>query len=66
MTGVQTCALPIYEQLTLQRQLLQEMIGELGFMPLYWDVELVLVNRTVKGDVAAVETGWNVLTWDKQ
>jgi len=54
------------EQLTLQRQLLQEMIGELGFMPLYWDVELVLVNRSVKGDVAAVETGWNVLTWDKQ
>jgi peptide/nickel transport system substrate-binding protein len=53
------------DQITLQRQLLQEMMGEVAFMPLYWDVELALVARTVKGDVSAVETGWNVLTWDK-
>jgi peptide/nickel transport system substrate-binding protein len=54
------------EQLALQRQLLQEMMTDVAVMPLYWDVELVLATRAIKGDVTAVETGWNVVTWNKE
>jgi ABC-type transport system substrate-binding protein len=54
------------EQVSLHRQLLQEMMGEAAIMPLFWDVELALITKTVKGDVTAVETGFNVATWDKE
>lgn len=54
------------EKITLHRQLLQEMLGEVALLPLYWDVELVLATRALKGDVSAVETGWNLLTWDRE
>ena len=53
------------EQIRLQRDLLQEMLVDVAFIPMFWDVELALVTRRVKGDVSAVETGWNVATWDK-
>ena len=54
------------EQVNLHRQLLQVILGEAGIMPLYWDVELALALNSVKGDVTATETGWNVFTWDKE
>jgi peptide/nickel transport system substrate-binding protein len=54
------------QQLTLHRQLLQEMMGEVAFMPLFWDVEVALVSRTVKGEVTAVEMGWNLFQWNKE
>jgi len=54
------------EQISLHRQLVQEILGEAGVMPLYWDVELSLATKAVKGDVTAVETGFNVSTWDKE
>jgi peptide/nickel transport system substrate-binding protein len=53
------------EQLALHRQLLQEMMGEVALMPLFWDVELALISRTVQGDVSAVEMGWNLFQWDR-
>ena len=53
-------------QLALHRQLVQEMMGEAAIMPLFWDVELALATRPVKGDVSAVETGWNIFTWDRE
>jgi peptide/nickel transport system substrate-binding protein len=52
-------------QLTLHRQLLQEVMGEVAIMPLFWDTELVLATKGVKGEVTATETGWNLFTWDK-
>jgi ABC-type transport system substrate-binding protein len=54
------------EQIRLQRELLQEMLTDVAIIPMFWDVELALVTRSVKGDVSAVETGWNIATWDKQ
>jgi peptide/nickel transport system substrate-binding protein len=54
------------EQLRLQRELLQELLGDVAFIPMFWDVELALVTRHVKGDVSAVETGWNIATWDRE
>jgi hypothetical protein len=41
------------------------MLTDVAFIPMFWDVELALVTRSVKGDVSAVETGWNIATWDK-
>jgi peptide/nickel transport system substrate-binding protein len=54
------------EHLRLQRELLQELLGDVAFIPMFWDVELALVTRRVKGDVSAVETGWNLTTWDRE
>jgi len=54
------------QQLTLHRELLQEMMGEVAIMPLFWDVELILATRSVKGEVTATEAGWNVFTWNKE
>lgn len=53
------------EHIRLQRELLQEMLGDVAFVPMFWDVEFVLVAAQLKGDVSGVETGWNLLTWDK-
>jgi ABC-type transport system substrate-binding protein len=53
------------EQLSLQRRLLTELIGDVAFMPLYWDVEVALVSQTLKGDMTAVSTGYNILSWDR-
>jgi peptide/nickel transport system substrate-binding protein len=54
------------EQTRLQRELLQEMLVDVAFIPMFWDVELALVTRRVKGDVSAVETGWNIASWDRE
>jgi peptide/nickel transport system substrate-binding protein len=54
------------EQIRLQRELLQEMLGDVAFIPMFWDIELALVTKRVKGDVSAVETGWNISTWDRE
>ncbi len=54
------------EHIRLQKDLLQEMLGDVAFIPMFWDVELALVTRRVKGDVSAVETGWNIATWDRE
>ena len=45
------------------RDLLQEMIGDLGFVPLYWPVE---ANVAVKG-VTGVKgrDAWNFHEWNK-
>jgi hypothetical protein len=54
------------QQIALHRQLLQEVMGEVAIMPLFWDIELALATKSVKGDVSAVNAGWNVFTWDKE
>jgi len=55
------------DTLALQdRELLQELLVDVAFIPMFWDVELALVTRRVKGDVSAVETGWNISTWDRE
>jgi len=53
------------EHIRVQRELLQEMVGDVAFVPTFWDVEFALVTSRVKGDVSGVETGWNLATWDK-
>ena len=54
------------ERLELHRQLLTEQPGEVAGMPLYWDVDPVLVARGVKtvGRNGGGNTG-NMHEWDK-
>jgi len=42
------------------------MMTDVAFMPFFWDVELVLSAKGVKGDVTAVETGYNLIKWSKE
>ena len=55
------------ERITLHRQLLQEQMGDVALMPLYWIADPVLALRGVKGiqDNSTVESTWNIFQWDK-
>jgi len=54
------------ERISLQRQLVQEAMSDVAFMPLYWVVRPVLVLGSVRGTVSAFATGWNIFDWDKE
>jgi peptide/nickel transport system substrate-binding protein len=54
------------QQVALHRQLLQEVMGEVGIMPMFWDIELAIATQAVKGEVSGTETGWNLFTWDRE
>jgi peptide/nickel transport system substrate-binding protein len=51
-------------QLALEKELLQEVIGDLALMPMYWPVEPNLFVRGVSG--VKSRDGWNVHEWTKQ
>lgn len=55
------------ERITLHRQLLQEQMGDVALMPLYWIADPVLALRGVKGiqENSTVESTWNISQWDK-
>lgn len=50
---------------TLHRQLLQTMMGDVPIMPLYWEVRAAFVQKGVKGTVSGFQTGWNIFEWAK-
>ncbi len=52
-------------QVAVHRQLLQEVMSDVAFMPLYWVIRPVLVLGAVRGEVTAFATGWNIFEWDK-
>lgn len=59
--------IPRAERVALHRQLLQEQMGDVATMPLFWDLDPILMLRHVKG--VAVDTGSlneNVLQWSKE
>jgi peptide/nickel transport system substrate-binding protein len=49
--------------------LLQEQVriytGEVGLMPLYWEVRTVLALKSVKADIRPTEPYFNTFSWDK-
>ena len=53
------------EQISLHRDLVQEVFTDLPFIPVTWDVYPVLVLGRVKADPSAVNAGWNIFEWDK-
>ena len=56
------------ERLPLHRELLQAQMGDVAFMPLYWDIDPILVSNGVKnvGLNADSRNTWNIFEWDKE
>ena len=52
------------EQVSLHRALLQEAIGDVALMNLIWEVEPVLVARSVSG--VEMSNTYNIFQWDKR
>jgi peptide/nickel transport system substrate-binding protein len=52
-------------QLELQREQVRELMGDLAFYPLAWEVLPVLAVKGVQGDIGPYNTGWNVFEWSK-
>jgi peptide/nickel transport system substrate-binding protein len=50
---------------TLEGQLVQEIMGDVAWMPLYWEVRPVLQLASVQADIQANNPGWNVFQWRK-
>lgn len=58
--------IPRAERIQLHRQMLQEMMGDAAFFPLFWDLDPILMLKHVKGvaaDNGSVQP--DVLLWDK-
>ncbi len=55
------------EQVEIQRQLLQQYLGEVAFMPMFWEVVPTLMLKGVKGEPRHVGTSatHNIFEWDK-
>jgi peptide/nickel transport system substrate-binding protein len=54
------------ERLAQERALVEEIMGEVAWMPLYWEVRPVLMLASVQADISANNPGWNAFTWDKK
>jgi peptide/nickel transport system substrate-binding protein len=55
------------EQLPIQQQLVQELTGDVAWMPLYWQVSPVLLLKGVKGpNAASPGPTANPFEWDKE
>ncbi len=54
------------EALALHRQLVQDAIGDIALMPMYYDVNPVLMLKGVKGPVGGTSLEWNFAQWDKE
>jgi len=51
------------QRIALNRELLQEQMGDLAIMPLNWPVRAALVLKGVQGVQGG--TTWNINEWDK-
>jgi hypothetical protein len=51
------------EQIPLHRRLLQEAMGDVAIMPLYWEVAPVLVARGITGVTYSGTS--NLMQWDR-
>lgn len=54
------------EALPLHRQLLQEMMNDVAFMPLYFDINSIVMLKGVKGPIGGTSLDWNFFEWDKE
>ncbi len=60
--------IPAAERLVLHRQLLQEVLTDVAFIPLYWELSPVLAVKGVKhigGHAGNINT-WNMYQWDRE
>lgn len=64
-----TATIPRTDRIVLYRELLREQMGDLPGMVLYWEGDILLAVRGVKGIENAKGGGagtWNVFEWDKE
>jgi peptide/nickel transport system substrate-binding protein len=54
------------ESLEWHRQLLQAALSDVSFMPLYFDVNPILMQKGVKGPIGGTSLEWNFFQWDKE
>jgi peptide/nickel transport system substrate-binding protein len=52
-------------QITLRREHVEQLMGDVALMPAYWEVQPVVMARDVKADISPTNAGWNVFQWDK-
>lgn len=53
------------ERQNLDQRLVAEVMGDVAWMPLYWEVRPVLMLASVQADIEANNSGWNVFEWRK-
>ena len=54
------------ERTALHRELLRTAMGDVSFIPLYWNADPVLAVKAVKGiRPEARSPTWNMFQWDK-
>jgi ABC-type transport system substrate-binding protein len=53
------------QTIPLHRQLLQEALGDVALMPIYFDVDAIATAPGVKGPRGGTYVEWNFFEWDK-
>jgi peptide/nickel transport system substrate-binding protein len=63
----QAVAIDPPRRLELERQLLQEVIGDVAITPLLWRVDVYLARKGVRGVLGSpvLEATWNMFDWNK-
>jgi peptide/nickel transport system substrate-binding protein len=55
------------ERVSIHQQLVREQTGDLGVLPLYWDVNTVLMVKGVRGPkIVKGEATQNIIQWDRE
>ena len=61
-----TSTIPARERLALYRELLVAQMGDLPLMMLYWEGDILLVAKGVKGVRGGGNSTWNFFEWDRE
>jgi peptide/nickel transport system substrate-binding protein len=54
------------EQIALHRQLIQEQMGDVALLPLYWESAPIFMLKGVNHQVVGARTGYRFHEWDKE
>lgn len=54
------------ERTVLHRQALEEVLGDVAIMPLFWEIQAGLVVSGVKASLGGAKPTWDVFQWDRE
>ncbi len=54
------------ERIGLHRELMQEQMGDVALMPLYWEYAPIFMLKAVKDSVVGARAGYRFFEWDKE
>jgi len=60
-----TLAVEPRDQAQITRDLLQEVLGDAAYIPLYWEAHPIIFWNGVKATTQTENAGWDAFTWDK-